>query len=216
MKGIWIIIFSIIIILIGTLSFAASFGAYTEVSDGISIGPSFDITFNTLSATVDFMGAIGVLKGVDFQFSFSKVLIQENQLEWLGLSMMPRYDLGGLEILKYNILSLFLGYSGEFNLGIGYHTGLGLLRDVLDVEVNLGVDILPSPGINGIIAPVLWLQEIVRLPLSLYFETDLYCDLSNLSYNFIVGFSVVPIDNLELNLGYALSGSIVGYIMFSF
>ncbi|MCS7298757.1 MAG: hypothetical protein RMJ37_02190 [Spirochaetia bacterium] len=208
------------LLLIGSFAFGGSFGAYTGITEGISVGPSFHIPIDPFSAEVELMAAVGVLPKLDIQSSLSVIGIASEGVQWLGASIMPRYDLGSLAILNYNIFGLHLGYSDAFELGIEYHTEPSLVQDILWIELNLGFYALPTLSVSGIIAPVLSLQQLANLPLSIYFETDLEAEiehLDHLHYSLIAGISVSVLENLEVNIGYNFSGSeIVGYLNLSF
>lgn len=208
------------LLLVGSVAFGGSFGAYTGITEGVAIGPSFSIPLNPFSAEVELMASVGILPQFDVQLSLLKVGISSDEVRWLGFYIMPRYDLGSLVILNYNILGLHLGYSDVFELGVEYHTEPSIVQDILWIELNLGFYALPSLMLSGIIAPVFSLQQLANIPLSLYFETDLEAEvehLDHLHYSLIAGVSLGVLENFEVNIGYDFSHSrIVGYLSFVF
>lgn len=91
------------------------------------------------------------------------------------------------------------------------------MEEILYTEVNLGLYALPSFGGMVLVAPVVTLDKILKVPVGIYFETDLLIS-SDLLFEeeFIVGLFLGIGDAVEINLGYNFNQAIVGYVAFGF
>lgn len=213
MKRILIVI--VVLLVLGSVSFGASFGAFGGISTGVGFTPTFYVPFDPFSVAVDLIGSLGIIPNADLQINLSTLIFSQEGFAWGGLWIMPRYDLGGLSILNFNVFALKLSYSDGFGLGVEYHTELGILKDLLSIEFNLGLGVIPSLNLYSIVSPVLYLSSILGVPLALYYEADISSDFSGVGVGSIIGIFFSK-DNISLNLGYDFSQRLVGWVSISF
>lgn len=213
MKRILIVI--VVLLVLGSVSFGASFGAFGGISTGVGVTPTFYVPFDPFSVAVDLIGSLGIIPNADLQINLSTLISSQEGFAWGGLWIMPRYDLGGLSILNFNVFALKLSYSDGFGLGVEYHTELGILKDLLSIEFNLGLGVIPSLNLYSIVSPVLYLSSILGVPLALYYEADISSDFSGVGVGSIIGIFFSK-DNISLNLGYDFSQRLLGWVSISF
>ncbi|MEN2997630.1 MAG: hypothetical protein ABDH28_01110 [Brevinematia bacterium] len=209
----------ILMLFFGNLAVAGSFGAMQEISEGIDLDVALHVPTDFSSFSGELGGSFGVLPNFDLTLCFSEFSVENGEFHWHGAWLMPRYDLGELAILEYNILALSLGYySGEFTnftFGFEYHTELSLVKEIFSIEINIAVPVFPKVLLTGIVAPVVSFESFTGIPVSAYFEADLETDLESFGYHLIAGIDVY-IEPFELNVGYDFSGEIVGFLGFGF
>lgn len=128
---------------------------------------------------------------------------------------MPRFDLGNIfSVSPYNIFALQIGYSSEFELNLQYHTELNILNEILSIEANATYKILPSFSIEGIIAPVVYFEKLLNIPIAIYFESDISAsiDTSSVEVEYISGVNLSLGDIGDINIGYNfIATQIVGW-----
>lgn len=207
------------VIVITSVAFSASFGAFCGIAEGVNFTPTFTVPFDSLS--LDLIFAYGVSESFDLNFSLSHVSVNFSPFDffWNGLWVMPRYDLGNVSFLKYNVLALNLGYDGnDVSLGVQYHTEIGVVDEVFSIEVNGNLGVLPGITYGGIVAPVLYLNNIVGVPLALYVEGDFsFSIVDGYTYDIIPGVYWSIFKNISLSIGYGVnSASVVSWVYFSF
>ncbi|MGC8767467.1 MAG: hypothetical protein ACP5QP_07225 [Brevinematia bacterium] len=209
---IFVVLFSL-----GSVAFPVSFGAFGGISEGLSFSPTFVVPFDPMSVDLDLVGAYGFNQNFDLQFSLSRVLFEFSPFNaiWNGLWVMPRFDFGGFSILPYNILALHIGFGGGFTVGLQYHTELSIVDSIFSIEFNGIFNIIPNPTLDGIVAPVFYLEKILNVPIALYLESD-FSVIPDLGSDIILGIYWGIAKNLGINLGYNFNSSLVGWISFSF
>ncbi len=204
-----LIIFSIVVLPLGNL-FGASYGTFTGITEGINFGPTFGIVPNPFELKVDLPVGIPLKENIDLWVSLSMIHVGDDGVNWEGVWVMPRYDFGKLAILQYNVLALNIGY--PLNVSLQYHTEIGIIDEILSLEANLIGNLYSDLSLLGIVAPVLYFEKLIGLPLALYLELNASFE----GVSTILGVDLILSKNFELNLGYDFGGTIVGWLSITF
>jgi len=172
------------------VGYGTSFDAFTGISDTGKLGfaPTLGVPTTFDSASLELWFDYGISKNIDVQMNASTLNYSSGAFSWGGIYLLPRYDFGSLSILEYNILALGVGFGGGFSLDVQYHTEFGIIPNLLSFELNIIGNIIPSFGIYGIFAPVLYLLDW----LALYVE---------INPSFVPGFGVEFVPGVDISLG---------------
>ncbi|MFN4244940.1 MAG: hypothetical protein ACK4F9_02180 [Brevinematia bacterium] len=210
-----IILLPIFLLYISSVSFGTCFSAFNDITTSFNISPTFSITPNPLSGEIELPVGIPLLKNVDLWVNLSTIAFSDSVISWEGIWVMPRYNIGSLGILPYNIIAIELAY--PLNVSLQYHTELSIVSEVFSIEANIIGNLYQTLSLSTIIAPVLYLTKLVNLPLAIYLELDTnFGDFSSIENSIIAGVLIELSENLELNLCYNFIGSINGWLSINF
>ncbi|MCX7820974.1 MAG: hypothetical protein N2258_04785 [Brevinematales bacterium] len=188
--------------------YSVSFGAWGAMTGKgkFFVNPILYSTFEPV-AGLDLVSGYGFTDNFDLFVNLSTISYADSSFAWGGSWLMPRYDLGSLSILGYNILGVLVGYSTEFYGGLQYHTSLNFVPNFF-IEVNAFGTYYASGSFSygGIIAPVFKIVDMFAI----YFETDLAMNGEELSYDFVPGIDLNFGSAGELSLGYKIISQTIG------
>ncbi|MGC8769932.1 MAG: hypothetical protein ACP5Q5_01630 [Brevinematia bacterium] len=201
-------IVGVFLLLLSTKMYSVSFGAWGGMTGKgkFFVNPIFYSTFDPVIG-LDLVSGYGFTDNVDLLVNLSTIGYAESTFAWGGAWLMPRYDLGSLGILGYNILGLILGYSTEFYGGLQYHTSLNFIPNFF-IEINAFGTYYGSGTFSygGIIAPVLKFVDMFGI----YFETDLTIAGEEFVYDFVPGIDLNFGSAGELSIGYKIISQTIG------
>ncbi|MFN4245110.1 MAG: hypothetical protein ACK4F9_03045 [Brevinematia bacterium] len=210
------ILILIILVLTGGQLFSAGFGPYNGIITGINLLPSFSVTTSSpITSTFDFIAGIPTIQNSDLWVNLSSISFG-SEFTWNSAWIMPRYDLGSLSILPYNVIAIQLAY--PLNVSLQYHTELSIVSEVFSIEANIIGNLYQTLSLSTIIVPVLYLTKLASLPVAIYLELDTsFGNFSSIENSLIAGLYIMFSGNFGLNIGYNFgTTSIVGWLSIAF
>ena len=214
MKRMIFVIFSVVAVsLMPLVSSGASFNAFTGISDVGKLGlvPTLKVPTTFDSAELELWFSYGFTENIDVQLNASTLVFSSDGVNWGGVYLLPRYDFGSVSILSYNILALGVGFDGAFSLDVQYHTEVGILPEVLSVEINVIGGIIPSFSVSAVFAPVVTIFDL----LALYVEIN-PSFIPDFGVEFVPGVNIILGDYGELNISYSTENNIGVWYSISF
>lgn len=105
-------IFSIIVLLC-LVAIAEGHGIARDITEGFSFDVEYLISFTPVVYEFNFLGGVGLFHNLDLLVNLTTIKIEDDVVKWKEFWFMPRFDVGGIGPVMYNILGLGLGYSLE-------------------------------------------------------------------------------------------------------
>lgn len=150
-----------------------SLGITGEITRGINFLVDFEAPTSFSEAEVNINLGLEISYPFDVIANVSSIGFDEHGVKWKGFEIMPRFDIGYWEIIKYNIIGLYLSYTephhhgGEehndtkiFKSGIAYFTDIELFEHLFNIELNSTFNFYPDLGLDVEITPNFVLVEI--------------------------------------------------------
>lgn len=104
------IVFSIVALLF-LVAIAEGHGISRDITEGFSFDIGYMVGFDPTYYEINLLVGVGFFHNFDLLVNPTTVKIEDNKLRWKEFWLMPRFDVGGIGPVTYNIFGLGLGYS---------------------------------------------------------------------------------------------------------